>query len=318
MGRTRSAFAIFVLAGAGCTVDAEGNGAARPRCTGDTDCPAPADPCSAGICRSGFCYDEPRQDGTLAEQTVGDCAVLVCEAGALQTLPDGNDARDDNPCTIDACTESVATHTPAPDTTACEINGQNGSCLAGACVIACFEDHECPFGDCQRPVCEANKCKVTIDDSNVPDDQNPCTSEVCAAGVLMQSNVPAGPAAGCVGECDGSGACLECTMNVPCADGSHCEANECYSCSNLVMDPGETGVDCGHPECGDCPGTDCTTGTTCASGFCVDLVCCETTVCGECQTCSPSGTCTQVPDFVFDETCSVGELCEDGACTPQI
>lgn len=316
MGLSTRNAALFVLLVSGCFVDAEGNAPLLQRCAVDDECPAPQSPCEVGVCRSNFCYVEPAQDGPTLSQTVGDCAATFCRAGVVANDPDANDTVDDNPCTLDACTEAGPVHEPAPDTTPCDLNGLNGACLAGICVVACNDDSECPTADCLAPVCQDNKCKTAFDDMNVPLNPNPCTSLSCAAGVVLTTPLPAGPAVGCLGACDGTGTCLDCLVDDHCLNGFHCEMFECRSCSNRVMDDGETGVDCGDPVCGDCPGAPCTTpSNTCASGFCVDSVCCTTDMCGECQTCASGGTCTTVADDTPDESCTPPDVCIAGGCT---
>lgn len=301
----------------GCTVDAVGIGPDRPRCTGDADCPAPDNPCEVGVCRSNFCYVEPAEDRPLLSQTVGDCTFSICRGGVLLNERDDTDNADDDPCTIDACSDAGPTHTPAPDMTPCALSGQAGSCIAGVCVVECTTVAECPTaGPCQAAECKDNRCRTIIDDTNVPDDNLPCTIETCSAGVAFMSNAPPGPAPGCPTECDGMGACYECIDDTHCPAGSHCEDHACYSCSNMMVDPGETGVDCGDPVCGDCPGTACTVGVdTCASGFCVDDVCCTTSICGECETCAPAGTCVPVLDGITDDSCTPPDVCILGDCT---
>ncbi|MBL9027872.1 MAG: hypothetical protein JNL21_37115 [Myxococcales bacterium] len=335
----------FVLAA--CVVDATGEGTDRPRCKEDAECPAPADPCTSAVCRANFCYEEPGQDGPLADQTAGDCALLVCEGGSLRTVADGADAADADPCTMDSCTEAGPSHQPAPEGTSCaNAAGQNGSCIAGACVPECLVPADCEHTPCEEAICEANRCKqkpvtgeptlpvddapgdcqrpicaagtltTEADDADIPEDDNVCTEDTCAAGVPSNDPLPAGPAAGCSGECDGAGVCLACVVDSHCVAGSHCENNVCFACDNGTMDPGETGVDCGDPVCGACLGTTCLTGMSCASGFCVDLVCCDVAVCGECQTCSPSGSCAGVADGLPDDSCTPLETCQDMGCTP--
>ncbi len=315
MGLARFEAVLFLIA-VGCTVDAVGSGPDRPRCAGDADCPAPQNPCEVGVCRSNFCYVEQATDGPLLSQVPGDCTFSICQAGVLVNERDDTDSVDADPCTIDACTDAGPTHQPAPEMTPCLLPGQNGSCIGGICVVECTMDSQCPTADCQAPKCDGNKCKTVIDDTNVPDDGLPCTFETCTAGVLSTGDVPAGPAAGCPTECDGMGACYECLDDAHCAMGSHCESNVCFSCTNLMVDPGETGVDCGDPVCGDCPGTACTMGpNTCASGFCVDGVCCDEAMCGECETCAPAGSCVPVADGIMDDSCTAPDVCILGDCT---
>ncbi len=335
-----------VVAASACSVDAVGEGPSLVRCAAPEECPAPPDACSFAVCQSGFCYTEPGADGPTVTQTPGDCAVASCQAGTLASLPDPTDAADAEPCTIDTCTDAGPSHQPAPEGTPCEtLASQNGTCVAGVCTVACDDDDDCmpgpcqtavcdvnicdysvvtgdptspvpdPRGDCQEPACTAGMLGSAFDDMDLPPDQGPCVTEGCALGSPTFAFVPAGPAPGCPIGCDGMGVCLECLSDLDCPVGEHCEANICYACDNLVMDPGETGVDCGDPVCGDCLGAICTVGTTCHSGNCVDARCCQTAMCGECENCL-TGSCIDVPDNMVDpDTCVAPNMCEGGSCT---
>lgn len=340
-----AALACFVIAA--CTVDATGEGPELVRCAAPEDCPTPADPCTLAVCSSNFCYEEPALDGPLPEQTPGDCVLRVCQSGSLVIVADAADAADADPCTVDTCTEAGPAHSPAPEGAACANGaGQNGLCTGGLCIPECVVPEDCAHGPCEEPICDANRCKLkpvtgeplvpveddpgdckvpacsggmlvaATDDRDIPEDSNPCTADACTSGVPSNTPVPPGPVAGCSGECDGAGMCLECIVDADCPTTSHCESNVCFACDNGTMDPGETGVDCGDPVCGDCLGTTCMTGVSCASGFCVDLVCCDVDMCGECQTCAPAGTCVAVADGLPDDSCAPLETCQDMGCTP--
>lgn len=336
-----------VLALAACSVDATGEGPDRPSCQVTEDCPVPADPCTSAVCRSGFCYEQAGPDGPLGAQTAGDCVLAVCNGGVLSSVVDPADAADDDPCTIDTCSEAGPAHEAAPEGSACATAaGQNGACLGGVCVPECVSVEDCDHGPCEEPLCEANRCKrkpITgtptqavedppgdcqrptcqagtlgsePDDADVPDDDNVCTADSCAAGVPLNDPIPAGPVPGCPGACDGAGVCLACVLDADCGAGAHCEGNVCFACDNGVMDPGEAGIDCGDPVCGDCLGATCMTGMSCATGLCVDSVCCDVALCGECQTCAPAGSCVPVAEGLPDDSCAPLETCQDMGCTP--
>lgn len=94
------------------------------------------------------------------------------------------------------------------------------------------------------------------------------------------------------------------------------------TCSNGVLDPGESGVDCGG-ECQACPDVgcgDCLSDERCDDGECVASRCDdgvqaggETGVdCGgPCAPCAPLGECDN------DMDCGAGEVCREQSCVPQ-
>ncbi len=348
MRRLNLSWALAALASipVGCFVDVDGEGEPRPPCTSVEDCPPPPDGCSPYACRDAICVEEALPDGPTTAQVVGDCGVEICAFGKTLFQPDAADAADTNPCTVDSCTDAGPVHAPAADGTPCDLNGLLGSCQMGTCVVACFVPEDCPHEPCQTPVCETNVCgtfPVTgpptlpvpdpddcqapvcaggvlgqqADDTDLPDDQNPCTADACAAGVPSNTPLPVSQVPGCQGICDGMGACVACLDDAGCMADEHCEAGACYSCQNGIQDPGETGVDCGDPVCLACLGTACTLGNTCASGVCQDLVCCAS-VCGVCETCAPTGTCGPVADGTLDAGCVAPSACWGGACVAPI
>lgn len=112
-----------------------------------------------------------------------------------------------------------------------------------------------------------------------------CTRWTCLNAECQILDEPAGTPCTASGGtvCDGSGACVECTMNSHCADGT-CQASTCVdaSCEDDVQSTGETDVDCGGP-CGPCNnGRGCLVDTDCLS-----LVCGGTT----CQACAAHNDC---------------------------
>jgi len=97
------------------------------------DCSHLSDECNTGMCNSadGQCILVPKTDGVSCTKTLKTCeeANPVCKSGQCTAEP--KTCFDNNPCTVDACVETVG----------CMIqyNFSSGTCLPG-----CREDSHCP------------------------------------------------------------------------------------------------------------------------------------------------------------------------------
>jgi hypothetical protein len=155
------------------------------------------------------------------------------------------------------------------------------TCVDGECGLDLLTEIKSQFrGDCRTEKCDDKGW--TYDGSNpsdVFDDGNPCTDDVCV-GVLRPSNqaVARGPAPGGVGFCTGGWNWVECLTHTDCNDPSlYCSPNSnCVPtlCGNRTLDPsiGESAIDCG----------------------------------GQCDPC------------VADRACNVDEDCDSGLCDPNV
>jgi hypothetical protein len=90
-----------------------------------------------------------------------------------------------------------------------------------------------------------------------------------------------------------------CEQTADCAAGLVCTGGVCAqpptTCANTVLDPGETDVDCGGPNCPQCAnGKSCTSSTDCQSGVCSAGVC-QSTSCqpGHQVPCYPGSVSTE-------------------------
>lgn len=140
-------------------------------------------------------------------------------------------------------------------------------------------------GDCNKAMCAQGHLKFEADPSDVPSDDNPCTTDVCNGGAIDHSqgagdtcvSEPNNP--GMVGFCSTDLKCVECLpVSQTCANG--CFEGQCIgaTCKNSMQDPEETYKDCGGP-CPGCPDNkpcvvakDCLSGV-CKSGFCAQVSC---------------------------------------------
>ncbi len=207
---------------------------------------------------------------------------------------------------------------------------QTRSCTAGVCGFDNAPAGKATStqnpGDCQASVCDGMGATTTQnDDTDVLDDSNDCTDDVCTAGA--PKNTPKASGATCASDggtvCDGANTCVECIDAAGCSAGV-CSANNCVpaSCLDTVKNAKETDIDCGGTDCNPCTegkicvaGTDCLT-TICTAGACAAATCTdaakngkETDIdCGS-GTCAPCGP-TQM--------CSKGSDCATGVCTGNV
>ncbi|MFO0592891.1 MAG: DUF4215 domain-containing protein [Polyangiaceae bacterium] len=172
---------------------------------------------------------------------------------------------DGNECTDDVCEANLPVHVDKPVGSPCQSGGSqcdgNGACVAclgpadcpgedTACRTRTCEAGACGFddaplgtplpaqtaGDCKVVVCDGAGAAVTaVEDSDVPDDSNPCTDDICAAG--EPSNPPSDSGSPCGGGgatlvCDGAGSCIGCVAPTDCLGSD----NECKhrTCENQV------------------------------------------------------------------------------------
>ena len=113
-------------------------------------------------------------------------------------------------------------------------------------------------GNCHSIVCDGEGgLSVEVDDANVPDDNNPCTEDLCSNGT--PSNPPEAQGQSCGGAltCDGNGNCKGCTAASDCpgtdddCDQRSCTAGVCghvYTAANTSTSSQTTG-DCKQNVC---------------------------------------------------------------------
>ncbi|MDC0746763.1 lamin tail domain-containing protein [Polyangium mundeleinium] len=107
-------------------------------------------------------------------------------------------------------------------------------CKDGACVAAPVpagtSTPEQKAGDCVILQCDgAGEVIPVPEDSDVPVDGNPCTSDVCTSGIGSNPPVPTGTACGDAGSiCNSDGACVECLTAADCpGSDTTCQARTC-------------------------------------------------------------------------------------------
>ena len=215
----------------------------------------------------------------------------------------------------------MATDCPGTDTEC-----QKRTCTAGNCGISYTPANTVitdPIdGDCKKVTCDgAGNSNSVDDDTDLPNDDNPCTTDSCLNGVAKFTNVTPGGACNQNGGkvCKAGGVCVQCLVNSDCTSQVCNSANQCVAaqCTDSTKNGTETDTDCGGascPKCGlnkaclvnsDCIGGTCTSGkcaATCSDGV-KDQTESDTDCGGPCSAC-PTG-----------EKCSTGADCQSGKCT---
>lgn len=231
-------------------------------CLAAADC-GPSSECQTRTCVAGVCGVNNVARGTaLASQTAGDCKVNQCNGtGSTELVNDDADVNADaTSCTTNVCTAGVPSNPPVAAGTVCS-EGTGTLCDgAGACV-ACVAATDCPGtdGECQQRTCTAgvcgfrftarntpvasqtaSDCKVNAcdgagavivenDNTDVPNDNNTCTTDTCVAGAPSFSNVANGTSCGTAGVCN-AGACVGCNAPSDCpGTDDECKARTCVA-----------------------------------------------------------------------------------------
>jgi hypothetical protein len=311
---------LDVACGQGGTKFCDGAGACV-QCNSPSQCGVDTE-CLKVTCIAGVCGTQPTPVNTpLAQQTPGDCHVVVCDgAGKVAPQPifdDTDPLNDNNACTADVCTNGVSSSTPLPPGSACG----NGQACNAAVQCGCSNDAQCTSPDicgggnpgtpftcgCTRKDCAAvgKTCGIISDgcygkqncNNNMKD---PTETDVdCGGGATCGNNCAQGKHCSKNNDC-GSGFC---------ADGVCCNTactGTCVACSAAKKGSGSDGV-CGSivkgkpddaPVCGGtslCDGASgckkadgqtCGSSAECLSGSCADGVCCNTACSGTCLACS--------------------------------
>ena len=165
------------------------------------------------------------------------------------------------------------------------------SCVDGACVEGDVADGTLAATqtamDCKRSVCAGGVAISENDNTDPLDDGEDCTLDVCDAG--NPASNPADIGFSCSnpmgGVCNGNGACVECNSDADCMDANEpdCLDNQCVpeTCSDTMLNAGETDVDCGGP----CQGCDtnenCSVDGDCYHGICGGNGKCDAPACND-------------------------------------
>ena len=341
------------LAGTTCSVNGgflcDGKGSCVQCLTG-SDCPTPANACQQAICTAGVCDQAYTAAGTpMATQVIGDCKKQLCDgSGGVATVIDNGDLPvDGKQCTSDLCKMGVPSNPLLTFGTACTQDGGVMCDGAGACV-QCTKASDCPGTDtlCQARTCKSNLCGIEVqaagtpvgsqmpgdcksnqcdgfgsaiwgnDPTDVPVDGNPCTDDLCNAGVASNPPSAAGTACSTSGGhiCDGKGSCIGCSKGADCpGDDTECHTRTCTDglCGLSVAAAGtvlakQIAGDCATAQC---DGAGATVAVANASDLPVDGKICTLDVC--------TGTTPSNPPVPAGAACNQdnGAVCSgSGAC----
>ncbi|MBW1808662.1 MAG: hypothetical protein JRJ87_10755 [Deltaproteobacteria bacterium] len=263
---------------------------------GDTTCSEPG-ACSAGLCQESLIargYGEtctPRQDAGIVD--INGNPINGIDLGCWTTFECSETG---------TCNVAVV---KAPDTTACDVNGDNDTC----------------DGWCTEGVCEMHNWVVAPNLSC--NDDNVCTIDRCdGSGNCEQASV-SGTVVGCIGvsptnqcanlECV-SGQCIAVNdPNNPCSDDNTCtNLDQCISGVCIgTGDPFVNNLPCGDAEDFDTD-DDCLR-AECADGVCVPNAGYETVPVGRCgpeNVCAVRGTCNPAGDCVLGVALPDGTNCD--------
>lgn len=259
-------------------------------------------------------------------------ALFACsldESGPDQTLPEGG------MCDPLTC--------PGMDTEC-----GHRACVSGACGFSSAAEgtptSTQKVGDCMRIQCDGKGAAVSvIDNTDIPDDKNSCTSDTCTAGVPMNTPVAAGTSCGTMLMCDSTGKCVGCTTPTVCPGmDTDCSKRTCVmeTCGNAFADAGalttmQAAGDCKDNVCdgkgnvvssidnGDVPTTSnqclfavCAAGTPFNPPKGVDVACAQDggTYCngaGSCVACNNAAECPGMDTECKTKTCTSGSCGEN-------
>jgi hypothetical protein len=327
-------------------------------CVSDTACDD-KNPCTKDACdpANSICTFTPLDSNDVPgmPQIDGDCQRTVCLAGVVTQSNDDTDLpKTATDCDDELCAAGMKSNPPLADTVSCGPNKDRICDGAGACV-ECNLPAQCPGmdSDCQKVTCAAHVCGLSftavgtpraaqfqspgdchvvvcdgagsssvmpaIDDTDLPDDGNNCTKDLCTGGVVSHPFDASGTSCGVNGACTANGQC-GCATDAGCLTPNTCgggapgvpfvcgctpktcngvgktcgvtATDGCFgtqNCNDFTKNGTETDVDCGGNGtcatlCGQ--GKQCNADTDCGTGHCADGVCCNQACAGTCLACS--------------------------------
>lgn len=115
-------------------------------------------------------------------------------------------------------------------------------------------------GDCQVTACEGGVLQSAADDTDLPEDNNPCTDDTCQDGVPTNAPRTGQPCGSGNGTCNDQGQCVGCVTALDCGTDSFCLQWACsaeqicepqFPNAGNPLPTGQTPSDCKVVVCGD-------------------------------------------------------------------
>ena len=228
-----------------------------------------------------------------AAEVVGDSKIQICSGGKDTLINDDADAPDDGkPCTMDICMNGVPSHPNQGTNIPCtpgepSVCDGNGACVECSLAVHCMGiiEDECtkrncvnnkcqPLymgqetlasaalqtpGDCKKVVCNGAGGTTTIaDNTDLSNDGNACTVDLCTNGTPSNPPQPQNTACGNGLVCNASGVCVGCNIASDCMGTDDfcktrtCSNNQCgfsYTAAGTDLSQGQTAGNCKVLEC---------------------------------------------------------------------
>jgi len=253
-----------------------------------------APPAPVGVCSDGL--QGPKETGI-------DCGGLCPACGAGQGCLVGADCDsqhcEENICQTPNCSDGVENGAESD----VDCGGSCGPCESGK---RCNTAVNCRSGVCQGGSCQAPSCVDHITNGNESGIDCGGSCSACAAGMGCQLDTDCSSSScdktqhvcvdpGCLDkikngtetdvDCGGL-KCAPCAPKLACLKPSDCDSSICdavsrrcvaATCTDSVLNQGETDIDCGGNKCGGC-GTNhtCLAASDCTSGVCQTKTCVPT------------------------------------------
>jgi hypothetical protein len=174
------------------------------------------------------------------------------------------------PCLVNAdCQFSCrADKTCAACNAASDCPGDEKECVHRTCTAGvCGSSHDAAgtvltvqtTGDCKRRQCAADgSVAVANDDTDVPEDHNPCTNDICTSGTPSHTLMPASSNCGGANHCNATGQCIGCSVASDCpGTDTSCRTRTCSAAGVCDFTYAAAGTKLTDPTAGDCKALQC-------------------------------------------------------------
>lgn len=300
-------------AGAGGTGGSGGTGGTGGgECAVDMDCPVPILPCTVNKCVANTCVTNTLPQGAPC-------------------TPEGNVLCDANGICGECNQPSDCTQLPPDDdcqSRTCD-NHTCGQKFVASGTLAKTQ----AAGDCQDAFCDGfGKTATKANDTDLPEDNNACTKNVCTNGTPSHPFEALNTSCGVNLKCNDMGQCVGCIVSTDCSGtDDFCKTRACtngicgfnYTAMGTNLPTGQTSGDCKVVECNgqgaivtspdnaDVPndGNACTN-DMCTAGTPSNPPTAANTPCGTGGLCSGTGLCEK-PNGV---TCTINADCASAHC----